>query len=74
MNKIFIFLSVLFTGFCIYIYGSVAVWAQNKLKTKQEYTLEILNQDSVQIYSPSTNTTYKCEMERIEEILIVDNL
>lgn len=74
MNKVFIILSVLFAGFSAYFYGSVSNGAKNKLKTEPEYTLEIINQDSVQIYSPSTNTTYKCEMERIEEILIVDNL
>lgn len=41
---------------------------------KQEYTIELVNQEQVRIYSHSTGLTYTCKYDSINSIFLKDNL
>ena len=41
---------------------------------KTEYKIELINQDSINVYSISNDTVYKGTVEEFEEIVHMDNL
>lgn len=45
-----------------------------KEKIKTEYQLEILNQDSVKVYSNSTERIYIVPFDKVGTVLLKDNL
>ena len=49
-------------------------YGDDKSPIKQEYIIEIVNQNTVLIYSPSTDITYKCKLKEIDQYLLKDNL
>jgi len=48
--------------------------AKNRTPIKQEYTIELIDQKNIKIYSHSTKLTYICTFEEINETLLKDNL
>lgn len=45
-----------------------------RVKIKTEYQLEILNQDSIKVYSNSTERIYIVPFDEVETVLLKDNL
>lgn len=43
-------------------------------KIKTEYTIELIDQDSIKIYSVSNDTIYKCLYTEMEQVIELDNL
>ena len=46
----------------------------NNNDIKTEYKIELINQDSINVYSISNDTVYKGTVEEFEEIIHMDNL
>ena len=46
----------------------------NNNDIKTEYQIELVNQDSINVYSISNDTVYKGTVEEFEEIIHMDNL
>ena len=40
----------------------------------QEYSVELINQDSCAVYSHSTGVTYRCKFSDVNEIFLIDNI
>lgn len=41
---------------------------------KQEYSIELINQDTVKVYSHSTQKLYTVPFNSIDSVLLIDNL
>lgn len=64
-------------SFSIYIGNSIIndiseLFNNNDIKT--EYKIELINQDSINVYSISNDTVYKGTIEEFHEIVHMDNL
>ena len=70
-----IYLSV-FVGFSL-IYWLVFNFPQKKNKQKEiktEYKLQLINKDTIKVYSVSNDTIYKCTLDKLVEVIEKDNL
>lgn len=47
---------------------------KSKRAIKTEYKIELINQDSIKIYSVSNDTVYKCLYTDMEKVIELDNL
>lgn len=70
-----LYLSV-FVGFSL-IYWLCFNFPQKKNEQKEiktEYKLELINKDTIKVYSTSNDTTYICTMDKLVEVIEKDNL
>jgi CMP-N-acetylneuraminic acid synthetase len=70
-----LYLSV-FVGFSL-IYWLCFNFPQKKNKQKEiktEYKIELINQDTIKVYSVSNDTIYICKMDKLVEVIEKDNL
>jgi len=72
MKGVLIFLSSLFTVTLLCLY-----FAQKKNKQKDfgtEYKIELINQTEIKVYSVSNDTIYKTTLNKLIEVIELDNL
>ena len=69
-NLMLILLTITFI--CLFINEFILNSVENNLKT--EYRIELVNQDSIKIYSVSNDTVYNCLYTEMEKIIELDNL
>ena len=69
-NYVLIIISVVFI--CLFINEFILNPTKNNFKT--EYEVELVDQDSIRIYSVSNDTVYNCLYTEMEKIIELDNL
>jgi hypothetical protein len=64
----------IFLFFIMFVVGVVYLDKQSTPRLDVEYRLEIINQDSVKIYSIESDKTYVTHIDSIQAVLQEDNL